>query len=75
MSERKFQDDDIELWGNTKPLCPYCGTKQDPTDILQEADVFNDEPEEIWCQKCDKPFYMQFNTTVRFNTFVDIDNA
>ena len=72
MNNRKYQDDDISIWGNEEPVCPFCGENQETTDLMQEFnDLMDEEPIDIRCQSCDEEFKVQLNVSVKFNTFVD----
>lgn len=74
MSERKYQDDDIEIWGNLEPICPHCGHEQEMTDLNDEFDKFeNDQVIKTDCDYCGKDFHIQLNMPVKYNTFVDIE--
>jgi len=76
MSERKFQDDDIDIWGNPVPICPYCGHGQDVTELNSEFEEFiDDEIIETECDSCEKNLYIQLNMPIKYNTFVDVNNA
>lgn len=71
MSEQKYEDDDIKLWGNSQPICPHCGFEQETTDLNGMFDNFQDEEVvETECDNCEKEFYVKLNMPVRYNTFV-----
>lgn len=74
MVVRKYEDDDIELWGNSNPICPYCGHEQEMTDLNNEFEDFRDEEViKTECDSCERDFHIQLNMPVRYNTFVEID--
>jgi hypothetical protein len=71
---RKYDDDDMELWGNSFPICPHCGHEQETTELNSEFEDFqDDEVIKTECDSCDEDFYIQLNMPVRYNTFVDMD--
>jgi transcription elongation factor Elf1 len=72
MSERKYQDGDIRLWGNVEPVCPHCGHEQETTEIHVHFDEFDDEEiGEMECDSCEEEFYLQLRISHEFTTYVD----
>lgn len=72
MTERRYEDGDIALWGNVEPVCPHCGHDQETTDLNSEFEDFKDgDTIETQCDHCEKEFYVKLNMPVRYNTFVD----
>jgi|GEM_PF-2092475 len=56
MSEQKYQDGDSELWHNDSPVCPYCGEKQDYSNLFEKVCYEEDAESELTCEHCDKEF-------------------
>ncbi|OLS34200.1 hypothetical protein BTR22_19115 [Alkalihalophilus pseudofirmus] len=73
IKERKYDDDDIKLWGNYKPICPYCGEEQETTELGFESFSDGEILEGVECDHCEEYFKIELNLSIRYNTFVDFD--
>jgi DNA-directed RNA polymerase subunit RPC12/RpoP len=56
-----------ELWGNSEPVCPYCGSTNETSE-----DMSNDGDVKEWdCDKCGKKFLVQTVVSVQYSTMGD----
>lgn len=74
MTNKKYEDDDIALWGNVEPICPHCGHEQEMTDLNGEFECFEDEEIiKTYCDSCEEGFHIQLNMPITYKTFVAMD--
>lgn len=72
VTEQRYKDSDITLWGNAEPVCPYCGSEQETTDLNGMFDDFKDEDTiQTECDNCEKEFFVELNMPVRYNSFAN----
>ena len=49
--------------------CPYCNCKIEPWEYVETGDM--DGSFKMECEKCKKPFIVNFKTDIIFNTFIE----
>lgn len=64
--EQLYDDDDLALQFNMKPICPFCGSQQENTDL----DYMLDHSEEVntECDGCNEIFSVERYIEVTYTT-------
>lgn len=65
---RENDMDDLDTWHEDEPICPYCGHKQDTSD-LREGDY------KIDCESCDREFEITVEVELKYSTYKTEDQS
>ena len=65
----ELNDDDIDLWHNTWPVCPHCGyTDQDAWELDLGSGMGEEGSDDIKCQSCGKDFHCERGVDIWYTT-------
>lgn len=70
--ERLYENNDLALQFNKNPVCPFCASQQETTDL----DFMLDDSEEVEteCDVCNGEFTVERYIEVRYTTLVKDDS-
>lgn len=74
--ERLYENDDLALQFNKNPICPFCGSEQETTDLDFMLDDIDDwwNGLEIECGVCSEEFTVERYIEVTYTTRVEDDS-